>query len=149
MKIGIDASRAFLAEKTGTEEYSHELIRQFAQLENSGCEFVLYIKNGAKTDFELPHNFLVREIGGNFLWTQFHLSSEMMRNEIDVLFVPSHSIPFIHPFKTVATVHGLEFKAVPDSYSLKSRIILEINICLSFNTIFDLWDILASFGRFV
>lgn len=131
MKIGIDASRAFVEEKTGTEEYSYELIRHLASDFFKEDEIFLFVKWGTHIDFALPSNFFVKEIEGNFLWTQWHLSYELMRNPIDVLFVPAHTIPLRHPQKSVATIHGLEFKSCPDCYSRKDRWILDINTRLS------------------
>ncbi|MDD3190331.1 MAG: glycosyltransferase family 1 protein [Candidatus Pacebacteria bacterium] len=131
MKIGIDASRAFVSERTGTEEYSYQLIRHLAEIDTGGSEFVLYTKKGSDIDFELPDNFSLRELEGNFLWTQIVLSLEMLKKRIDVLFVPSHSIPFIHPRKTVLTVHGLEYKNCSECYSLKERFVIDFNVRVS------------------
>lgn len=133
MNIGIDASRAFIGEKTGTEIYSHELIRHLVRIENPGHRFLIYVRKGVKVDLDLPSHFSIREIGGNFLWTQFHLSREMLKREADVLFVPSHAVPFIHPRRTAVMVHGLEFRMFPKCYSLRERIILEANTLLSVN----------------
>lgn len=127
MKIGIDASRAFLAERTGTEEYSYQLIKNLARTAGAEIDFILYVKKSAKIDLDLPRNFFVRKIGGDFLWTQFFLSREMIKREIDALFIPSHSVPLIHPEKTAVTIHGLEYKRFPDCYPLKARIATWIN----------------------
>lgn len=131
MKIGIDASRAFLGEKTGTEEYSHRILRHLASMDTGADEVFLYVKEGTRIDFVLPSNFLLREVPGNFLWTQQHLAWELLRHPVDVFFVPAHTIPFWHPRHSVVTVHGLEFKNCPDCYSLKERIILNMNTRLS------------------
>lgn len=131
MKIGIDASRAFAGGKTGTEEYSHQLLRYLTETDTTGSEIFLYVKQGTLVDFALPSNFSLREIQGDFLWTQWHLARELRRNPVDALFVPAHSVPFLHPRKSVVTVHGLEFKNCPDCYARKERIILEINTQLS------------------
>lgn len=131
MKIGIDASRAFMREKTGTEEYSYQLIKSLAGLSAEEAQFILYIRKGAAINIELPRNFSVREIGGNFLWTQIHLSLELLRRKVDVLFVPSHSVPIMHPQKTVVTVHGLEYKNCPQCYGRRDRLMLEINTRLA------------------
>ena len=131
MKIGIDASRAFAGRKTGTEEYSHQLLRHLSGIDTTGGEIFLYVKQGTRADFALPSNFSLREVRGDFLWTQWHLARELRRNPVDALFVPAHSVPFLHPRKSVATVHGLEFKNRPDCYARKERIILEINTRLS------------------
>jgi glycosyltransferase involved in cell wall biosynthesis len=133
MEIGIDASRAFGKEKTGTENYSHELLRALTGLP-SDHHFTLYVRKGTKIDFELPPNFSTREIGGDFLWTQLSLSGEMLRNLPDVLFVPAHTLPFMRPRRSVVTMHGLEFRHCPECYPFKERLLLEINTLL--NTLF-------------
>lgn len=130
MKIGIDASRAFLDERTGTEEYSHELLRHLAKI-NCNHQFFLYLRKGAKIDFELPSNFFPREIEGDFLWTQFHLSLELLHHKVDALFVPSHTVPLFHPKRTVVTVHGLEYKHCPECYPARDRILTDMNTFLS------------------
>ena len=127
MNIGIDASRAFIKKRTGTEEYSYQFIKNLTKIDMSSCQIFLYVKNNSKIDLDLPKNFIVKKICYNKLWTQIGLSLEMKKNIVDVLFVPSHTIPIIHPKNTVVTIHGLEFKYYPKSYSLKERFFLELN----------------------
>lgn len=131
MKIGIDASRAFRRERTGTENYAHELIARLARRGAAGDQFFLYVKKGTRIDLELPGNFSVRQLGGTFLWTQLRLSFEMLRHPVDVLFIPAHAVPLLHPRRTVATVHGLEYERLPDCYSWQSRLLLRLNTRLS------------------
>ncbi|MCK4592119.1 glycosyltransferase family 4 protein [Candidatus Parcubacteria bacterium] len=131
MKIGIDASRAFIEKKTGTEEYSYQLIKNLTKIDISPYQIFLYVKNNSKIDFDLPKNFIVKKICYNKLWTQFGLSLEMKKNTVDTLFVPSYSIPIIHPKNTIVTIHGLEFKHYPESYSLKEKFFLELNTLIS------------------
>jgi len=131
MKIGIDASRAFIRKRTGTEEYSYRLIKNLTILDTSNHQIFLYVKNREEVKLELPENFFIKEIKRNRLWTQFGLSKEMRKNPVDVLFVPAYSIPFIHPKNTVVTIHGLEFKYYPESYSFKEKIMLEFNTLLA------------------
>ena len=127
MKIGIDASRAFGKERTGTEEYSYQLIKNLAMTDTSRHQIFLYIKKDFLIDFDLPDNFQLKIISTNRFWTQIGLASEMMTNKPDVLFVPSYAIPQIHPAKTVVTIHGLEYRYCPECYSLKERLLLELN----------------------
>ncbi|MCK4525581.1 MAG: glycosyltransferase family 1 protein, partial [Candidatus Andersenbacteria bacterium] len=60
MKIGIDASRAFIEKKTGTEEYSYQLIKNLTKIDISPYQIFLYVKNNSKIDFDLPKNFIVK-----------------------------------------------------------------------------------------
>jgi len=127
MNIGIDASRAFVVKRTGTEEYSYQLIKNLTKVDLFSHQIFLYVMRNSAIDFDLPKNFAVKEIQYNKFWTQIGLSKEMKKNSVDVLFILSHTIPFIHPKNTVATIHGLEFKYYPEGYSLKERFFLELN----------------------
>lgn len=131
MKIGIDASRAFIKKRTGTEEYSYQLIKNLTKIASNQHLFFLYIKKNQEIDFNLPKNFIIRKICYNKLWTQIGLSLEIKKNSIDILFIPSHSVSIFHPKNTIVTIHGLEFKYFPKSYSLKEKFFLEINTLIS------------------
>lgn len=122
MKIGIDASRAFLKNRTGIEEYSYQIVKNLLK-ELKDQKVVLYVKKAqdAKNKIEKYNNLEIREIKFYRFWTQIGLSLEMLTNPVEVLFVPAHTVPFIHPKNTVVTVHGLEYEHCPESYSLYSR----------------------------
>ncbi len=128
MKLGIDASRAFGEERTGTEEYSYQIIKHLAKLKIDG-QVVLYLKKKdlKNIDFDLPDNFKLKIISLPKFWTQIGLASEMMINKPDILFIPSYAVPQIHPRKTIVTIHGLEYRHFPECYSFKERFILELN----------------------
>jgi len=53
-------------------------------------------------------------------WTQLRLSWEMLKNSPDVLFVPVHTFPIIHP-RLIVTIQGLEFERAPKCYSFWQR----------------------------
>ena len=127
MNIGIDASRAFVKERTGTEEYSYQLIKNLAMMDLKDHQIFLYARKNSVIDFDLPGNFKLKIISPNKFWTQIGLASEMMKNKPDVLFIPSYAVPQIHPTKTVVTIHGLEYKYFSECYSLKERSLLEFN----------------------
>jgi len=127
MKIGIDASRAFGKERTGTEEYSYQLIKNFAMMDTSRHQIFLYARKNSLIDFDLPDNFQLKIISTDRFWTQIGLASEMMMNKPNILFIPSYAIPQIHPSKTIVTIHGLEYRYCPECYSWKERFILELN----------------------
>ncbi len=122
MIIGIDASRANESERTGTEWYSYHLIQEFKKLDLQN-EFRLYspgpLKDGLKN---LPKNFTSRVLKSpaEMLWTQTRLAAEMIFNPPDVLFVPAHTIPIIHPKKTIVTCHDVGFERFPELYATHS-----------------------------
>ncbi|HPN54962.1 MAG TPA: glycosyltransferase family 1 protein [Candidatus Moranbacteria bacterium] len=101
MKIGIDASRAFLKDRTGIEEYSYQVIKNLVN-DLKGHEVVLYVRKNQKVDFELPSNWQIKTINFYYFWTQLGLSLEMLFHPVDALFIPAHTVPLIHPARNVS-----------------------------------------------
>jgi glycosyltransferase involved in cell wall biosynthesis len=131
MTIGIDASRAFVKTKTGIEEYSYQVIKHLRDC-LGGQTVILYLDprvNGKKyIDFDLPENWKVKFLRAPKFWTQVRLSLEMLSHPVDVLFVPAHTVPLIHPKNTVVTIHGLEYEFCPKAYSLFERLYMRWSI---------------------
>lgn len=131
MTIGLDASRATRGKKRGVEYYGEEIIKNLAKIDKKN-RYILY--SGKKPEGELknlPKNFSWKIIPIPYLWTQFGLSLEMLKNPPDLLFIPSHTLPLIHPKKTVVTIHDLGVKYYPKTYSPFDQIYQ--NFCLSFS----------------
>lgn len=118
MRIGIDASRANVRERTGTERYSFHIITGLVALDRS-TTFILYVDGAPLPELSnLGPNVEIRILRWpfGFLWSQLRLSWEMVRRPPDVLFVPAHTIPIVHPRRTVTTVHDLGFEHDPRLY---------------------------------
>ncbi len=134
MIIGIDASRANRSHKSGTEWYSYYLIRALARLDGENT-YILYTDKpltGGMADLTMenaptepsftsdgfqeiksPHgNFKGKVLSwpSKFFWTQGRLSLEMLLHRPDVLFVPAHALPLIHPKRSVVTIHDIGFR---------------------------------------
>ncbi len=122
MIIGIDASRATAVRRTGTENYSLHLIRELLALEQAHC-FRLYF-NQAPFPGLLPEGAEQRVIGFPRLWTHFRLSAEMLTHPPDLLFVPSHVLPLIHPRRSVVTIHDLGYHYYPEAHTVFQNIYL-------------------------
>jgi glycosyltransferase involved in cell wall biosynthesis len=144
MLIGIDASRANRGHKSGTEWYSFYLIKALAKIDSRN-QYILYtdqpLLNGLldlscaeancrRTDVTYDeagyqklisphHNFKAKVVGWPFkyFWTLGALSLEMLRSKPDVLFIPAHGLPLIHPKKTIATIHDIGFKQEKKLYN--------------------------------
>lgn len=126
MLIGIDGSRAFIKNRTGIEEYSYQVIKNLTN-ELSG-RVVLYVRENQIIDFDLPKNWEIRIIKWKRFWTQIGLSLEILMHPIDVLFVPAHTVPVIHPKKTFVVIHGLEYEFCPKAYSFWGAIYMRTSI---------------------
>jgi glycosyltransferase involved in cell wall biosynthesis len=131
MLIGIDASRATIARRTGTETYSRNLIRALIGL-GSGHRFRLYTNGAAQVpgtgdlrSLEVPGTLIanveIRSIPFPRLWTHVRLSAEMLMHPPDVLFVPAHVLPLIHPRRSVVTVHDLGYLHYPEAHRAADR----------------------------
>ncbi|HSN75320.1 MAG TPA: glycosyltransferase family 1 protein, partial [Anaerolineae bacterium] len=133
MLIGIDASRSLRAQRTGTENYSWQLIRHLLAL-GSGHRFRLYCPQPPKVGlFDLPSQVAghrqpeLRVIPFPRLWTHARLSVEVTAHSPDVLFVPSHVLPVLHPRRSVVTVHDLGYRYFPEAHKTFDRAYLDLS----------------------
>ncbi|MGC8779896.1 MAG: glycosyltransferase family 4 protein [Anaerolineae bacterium] len=153
MLIGIDASRAFVARRTGTETYSFNLIRALIGL-GTAHRFRLYVNEvtsppapplrgegsevtsppapplrGEGSEVTSPPapplrgegSVEIRAIPFPRLWTHVRLSAEMLVRPPDVLFVPAHVLPLVHPQRCVVTVHDLGYLRYPEAHRPADR----------------------------
>lgn len=123
--IGIDASRAVIAQRTGTEVYSLHLVRCLLEI-GTDRRFCLYFNTPPRPDL-IPAvaHCQHRVIPFPRLWTHVRLSAEMLVRPPDILFVPSHVLPLIHPKKSVVTVHDLGHHYYPTAHTTSQRFYLE------------------------
>lgn len=150
MLIGIDASRANKIRKTGTEWYAYSLIRHFAQIDkenqyilytdrpltgglldltnedfdyNTDIRGKVEISKKGFQEIKSPHNNFQGKVlkwPSRFFWTQGRLSLEMLFKKPDVLFIPSHALPIIHPKKSVVTIHDIGFDKTSNIYKTEN-----------------------------
>ncbi|HAL62153.1 MAG TPA: glycosyltransferase family 1 protein, partial [Chloroflexi bacterium] len=125
MLVGIDASRATSPQRTGTENYSLYLIRHLLAL--NAQRYRLYF-NAAPPPRLFPQsdNWEARVMPFPRLWTHLRLSWEMACRPPDLLFVPAHVIPLIHP-RSVVTVHDLGYIYYPQAHRPFDRLYLDLS----------------------
>lgn len=132
MLIGIDASRALRARRTGTERYALEIIINLLQLPAAAeHSWRLYCDaTPAPAFFELDDgrsagNVQVRVLPSRRLWTHRTLAREVLADSPDVLFVPAHVIPFVLPPSrlppAVVTIHDLGYRLFPQAHTRAQR----------------------------
>ncbi|HYP60706.1 MAG TPA: glycosyltransferase family 1 protein [Thermomicrobiales bacterium] len=124
--VGIDASRYPGEIRTGTETYSRELIDAMARLTDLPFAVRSYVN---QADQESVANLLalgeVRGLPFPRFWTHGRLSIEMLRHRPDLLFVPSHVIPLVHP-RSVVTVHDLGYLHESEAHPAGQRRMLDL-----------------------
>lgn len=122
MIIGIDASRANVTQRTGTERYAYEVIRRLPVLWPEAT-FRLYVREPLRTDFsfDTPNvQVVVLSWPPKILWSHLRLAWELFWHAPDVLFVPADTVPLIHPKRTITTIHDIAFERFPELYRGKS-----------------------------
>ena len=127
MKIGIDASRYGSEQATGVEWYSYHIINALVEqiAKNEDHELVLYSRQALSYDEKIEdiikgdkkNKFQNKILRGKRIWTHLHLAREIVKKTPDVLFVPSHVLPFDAPKNSVITIHDVAFKHLKTSYS--------------------------------
>jgi len=122
MIIGIVAHSAFEEKRTGVEEYAYQLINHLAMLpESKRHQFFLYVKKKRDKPEGFPENFIIKPLSAPIFWSQGRLALEMLFHKPDVLFVPGHILPRIHPKNSIVTIHGLEFEYFPEMYPTRHQ----------------------------
>jgi glycosyltransferase involved in cell wall biosynthesis len=124
--IGFDGSRLSVSQRTGTETYSAQILHHLAPLVGRDTLRVYLRARSLTSDLgEVPG---VESIPIPFprLWTHARLSWEMRRHRPDVLFVPAHVVPAIHP-PTVVTIHDLGYLHMPEDHPPAQRKMLDLS----------------------
>lgn len=122
--IGIDASRLSVGERTGTETYTAQLLRHLPG-HLSSEEVRLYL-NTRDVPPEATPPYHPVPIPFPRLWTHARLSWEVTRHPPDLLFVPAHVVPLLHP-QSVVTIHDLGFLHEPGSHPAPDRRLLDLS----------------------
>lgn len=131
MVIGFDGSRAFQGERTGTENYSYQLLKALAKIDKKN-KYIVYTRplaqrSTAVTSYvNFSKNFQFKEIAWLRLWTQGGLARQTFRDNLDVLFVPAHTLPVLRRpgLKTVVAVHDLGSEYLSSMHQIKQRVYL-------------------------
>ncbi len=126
MIIGIDISRANRPHKTGVEWYVYFLIEELKKLEigNGDVQVRLYSDTPVTGELSsLPEHWEIKVLRWppRRFWTQIRLSIEMLLHKPDILCIPAHVPPLIHPKRTVMTIHDIAAIRYAESYNRFER----------------------------
>lgn len=116
--IGIDASRLSVTQRTGTENYTYEILRAMARIAPDEAIRLYLNANALPRGIDLP--WKRRMIPFPRFWTHGRLSLEMALHPPKLLWVPAHVIPVVHP-KSVVTIHDLGYLHAPDAHPDRQR----------------------------
>ena len=117
MLIGIDASRAAIPRRTGTEAYAYHLIRALLPLAHEhGHQVKLYYNQPPAQPISTTLHEAVN-LPFPRLWTHVRLAAELHRHSPDVFFTPAHVIPYSYCGKSIATIHDLGYHYFPEAHT--------------------------------
>jgi glycosyltransferase involved in cell wall biosynthesis len=126
--IGIDASFANYAVKTGVEWCAYHLVLALSRIDRTN-EFRLYLRGPPRNALaELPSNFHPVILPNRRFWVHTSLAWELMRNPVDVFFAPSHIVPWYHPSRTIATIHDVGFRHFRSNYRFYQFAHIAVNL---------------------
>ena len=131
MRIGIDASRAVTAQRTGTEAYAYFLIQALIPLAaQAGHQLTLYFNQPPPNDLFADNTAVTTPLSTSVsqtiipfprLWTHIRLAAELHLRPPDVFFTPAHVLPAPYFGRSVATVHDLAYHHFPKAYTTRQR----------------------------
>jgi glycosyltransferase involved in cell wall biosynthesis len=119
-RVAVDLNPATREVVTGTEVFAREL---GSRLERAAPElqwrfFASRARAGLGVDLTV--------VPFPRLWSQVRLPLALARTHADLLFVPSHAVPFAWPGKALTVVHDLAFERYPHAYSDAERAYLQL-----------------------
>jgi len=123
--IGVDASRITRQFLTGTENYSLQVLRNLL-VEDERNDYRLYVNRPLPTGL-LPHRerLTTKVIRLPRLWSKLGVSTEMIQQSPDVLFVPSHVLPLINPKRSVVVVYDVGHRFFPRAHRVMEWLYVE------------------------
>lgn len=124
--LGIDASRAARAQRTGTETYALELSLALTQLASPAFGLRLYTPQPPHHSHWPASPYVeTRVIPWPRLWTHVRLAAELRLHPPSALFVPAHVLPLYCPVPALVTVHDLGYRHYPEAHRPFDRWYLE------------------------
>jgi len=124
MIIGIDINVLTRKNRTGTERYVFELIKEMMKVDLEDNEQIRLYSSAKIDDLpKLPTGWEMKiiTIPKGKGWTHLRLSLELLLNPPDIFFSPAHEIPLLRRKKTkiLSTVHDVAFHVIPKMYPKK------------------------------
>lgn len=118
--VAVDLNPATREVATGTEVYAREVGSRLA----AAAPEIRWLFFASRARPGLGVDVMVVPMAR--MWSQVRLPLALRPAHPDLLFVPSHAIPFGWPGKSLTVVHDLAFERHPDAYSFAERSYLRL-----------------------
>lgn len=130
MRIGINGQRLLVKDPAGPEKYTYNLINALARIDHDN-EYRIYFEGAPDKEYfsRLVYSnssFKAVPLKGDISWTQIGLAKELMKNPVDLLFTPMHTMPIFRKssLQVVGMIHGLEYKYSKRTKNVLKRLLL-------------------------
>lgn len=129
MKIGIEATSAAAAHKTGVGYYTYNLLHALVRMPHDDHQYTFYVRRPcpAAEVQELFGSVAPKVLRLPWLWAQIRLPFEFWQTPQDVYFFPAPVLPLLYqPANSVITVHDIAFVFFPEGFSPLLRLWLNL-----------------------
>lgn len=116
MKIGIDASKAAGAKKTGIDNTAYQIILGLQKIDKTNNYF-LYTNKKIDPVLTKQKNFIERLIPFPKFWNRFRLPLALLKDKPDVFLELTANLPPAASKNSIVLIHDLAFKIFPEAYS--------------------------------
>ena len=121
MRIGIDATALIHKQPTGVERVTRELLEALLG-QDRGNQYLLYTPEPLGSSWARFANVENRVLPARRWWTWRSLAPAISKDNLDLFWSPSNTLPTNLPAKSLATIHDLAFLHFPKSYSWATRL---------------------------
>jgi len=132
MRIGIDC-RTVEGDRTGLGVYTENLVDNLLEDYSTDNNYSLYFSRVESRTSKWRHQsqqYVLKAPLTN-LWTHISLPLHLRKHPVDIYHFPNFIVPIVFPYKTVVTIHDLNFLRFPKSFTLRTYLALATQIRLS------------------
>jgi glycosyltransferase involved in cell wall biosynthesis len=123
MRVGVVAAE-MEGRRTGVGRYLEGLVSGIRRLENHWRWHLFFRGDTVPSIVPNDDRFIGHcssQRGSPVLWEQLHLSKELGRVDLDVLFAPANAVPLRVNCPSVVTIHDLSFEILPREFGPRER----------------------------
>lgn len=121
MIIGIDGNEANVSRRTGSGQYTFNLLHSLHQL-NRENHFFIYLKSIPLSDMPPENkNWHYVILKPQKLWTKIALPFHLLFNpqKLDLFYSPGHYLPAFSKIKSIPTIHDIGYLQYQDQFTKK------------------------------
>lgn len=136
LRIGID-TRELEGNRTGVGRYLFNLLHEWSEIAPQN-NYILFFKRYIPDDRLLNKGCFSKRllslpgiIDRNIIWEQIYLPISLRKENLDLFFSPSYTIPFFIKGRAIVTIHDISYEVNPEWFPLREALIRRLFTRLS------------------